>query len=217
MGLKSFQQQTFENVPYYTMMGRIISYEDLSGTNPYSPNYEPFDLALRLDVLFTSSKGAEWDKRVFIVGNLGWEGKELKDWGKTGWRINDFFMSMGIEFGKTTGVPEITKCAIPVEALKMLQNRLVLTLHYVTSINENRENAFWYNMWDTIYGISDERDEQHVEEVESRLLKRFEKSTSNGCPKNFKPELLLDQIESSPRTEPELANSGGIPDNDLPF
>ena len=219
MGLKTGDgQYSGQAEPIRLRIGKIQEITDISGTNPYKPDNDPWDVGVKVTLAFTAHRGDPWTKDIFVGGMVEWDlnGKEMVDWGKTGWRLKEFFRSLGIRFGSTM-IPEITERKIPLVALRYATNKSVMTLSYVTEANPNKENAYWYNMWDTMHGILDLNDKEEINRIETRLTESFHKSISNGYPRNYNPDIIVpvekasDALPGAPAAAEDTGDTDGPP------
>lgn len=225
MGLKTQESFIVKSDPYFFLNGIIENVEDISGTNPYNPEYQPFEVGVTVSILMQSTN-SEWTEQVHYGGELGWNvDGTLKDWGRTGWTVSRLFLDFGIRFGHDN-IPELENNGrlgvLPKIALTYLQGRKALLLKYVTQPNPNKIDRYWYNTWNKIVPLTD-ASEKELEIKQKEMEAAFLESVKKGFPRNYCPdcitEPIVDESESTPEGSGLVRNeeTGEVTDEDLPF
>lgn len=215
MGLKA-QLPQYENKPYYTQQCTIHNVLDISGTNPYNETWTAWDIGIEIELEFTKKDGDSYLRSIFVGGNVEFnEDNTLKTWGKTGWRLDKWLQRFGIMVGYGP-IPEIEGRKIPKEIMRFLVKRKVMILNYVTGINENKEDSFYYNIFDVVLPL---KKDESLEETKEKLEDMFLTQVEKGYPKSYNPSIIpADQKEASPPlTEDEIITEDSETDNADPY
>lgn len=186
MGLKS-QVQTFESTPYYTKTGSIQTVRDVSNTNPYNDEWDPWDIGIEVAIEFQKRDGESYLKKIYVGGNLEFnQDGSVKSWGRTGWRLDQWLKRFGIMVGYDP-IPEIIGKAVPKEINQFLVGREVMILNYVTGVNENRDGAYYYNTFDVVLPLDPN---MTLDDMSANLIDLFLKQVEKGYPKSYKPHVI---------------------------
>lgn len=163
----------------YINVGKIIGTKDVSGQKPNDYAEQPCEVGLkiRLDI------GQSFQPEMSFAGRFKRdEAGRITDWGNAT-TVKIFLSNMGVK-----GALDANN-KIPVEVLQSLLGKEILRLSYVKGVKESDPSKLAYGTWNTVILAGEGQDKV--------LLDMFKKSLKKGYPKNFHPELLDRQDDTS--------------------